>query len=72
MNKGRPNTQRKINGERVRDLMKKKHIRFDTLSRYTGFDRSYITVSVKYEMMSAAMLEAVAKYFNVSESELLA
>lgn len=69
-NGGRPATRRSVDGEKIKALMKQKNVNYASLARYIGFTRSYVNVSVKYGEMSAEMLEAVAKYFKVPESEL--
>ena len=67
---GRPATRKAVNGEKIKTLMNQKGIDYRRLADDIGFTRSYVNVSIKYDVMSASMLEAVAKYFKVPEEEL--
>lgn len=69
-NKGRPNTSVNIDGAKIKALMKEKGMKYHTLSAVTGYDRSYINVSIKYERMTGGMLTAVCKALNVSERDI--
>lgn len=69
-NKGRPNTSVNIDGAKIKKLMAERGMQYQTLSAITGYDRSYINVSIKYERMTGGMLNAVCKALNVSERDI--